>query len=218
MILLSQSSEKTTEAFGKIAEQIRKTNDSVEKIQEAINLIASIADQTNLLSLNASIEAARAGEAGRGFAVVASEIQKLAEQTNSSAGIIDDIIVMLSNESLETVKSINAVIAMIDDQKEKVDETKMKFSSVSEGIDSTEQEMQGVLQQASTCSKAGEQMVDLMTNLSSIAEENAASTEQTTASMAELNNATVSLAETAQELKRLSNMLNEDLNYFRIDG
>ncbi|MDD5901251.1 MAG: HAMP domain-containing methyl-accepting chemotaxis protein [Lachnospiraceae bacterium] len=218
MILLSQSSEKTTEAFGKIAEQIRKTNDSVEKIQEAINLIASIADQTNLLSLNASIEAARAGEAGRGFAVVASEIQKLAEQTNSSAGIIDDIIVMLSNESLETVKSINEVIAMIDDQKEKVDETKMKFSSVSEGIDSTEQEMQGVLQQASTCSKAGEQMVDLMTNLSSIAEENAASTEQTTASMAELNNATVSLAETAQELKRLSNMLNEDLNYFRIDG
>ena len=61
-------------------------------------------------------------------------------------------------------------------------------------------------------------MVDLMTNLSSIAEENAASTEQTTASMAELNNATVSLAETAQELKHLSNMLNEDLNYFRIDG
>ena len=217
MLLLSQSSEKTTEAFGKIAEQIRKTNDSVQKIQEAINLIASIADQTNLLSLNASIEAARAGEAGKGFAVVASEIQKLAEQTNSSAGIIDGIIAMLSNESLETVKSINEVIAMIDDQKAKMDETKTRFSSVSEGIDSTEKEMQGVLQQASTCSKAGEQMVDLMTNLSSIAEENAASTEQTTTSMVELNDATVSLAETAQELKRLSDVLKEDLNYFSME-
>lgn len=217
MLLLSQSSEKTTEAFGKIAEQIRKTNDSVQRIQEAINLIASIADQTNLLSLNASIEAARAGEAGKGFAVVASEIQKLAEQTNSSAGIIDGIIAMLSNESLETVKSINEVIAMIDDQKAKMDETKTRFSSVSEGIDSTEKEMQGVLQQASTCSKAGEQMVDLMTNLSSIAEENAASTEQTTTSMMELNDATVSLAETAQELKRLSDVLKEDLNYFSME-
>ncbi len=124
---------------------------------------------------------------------------------------------MLSNESLETVKSINEVIAMIDDQKAKMDETKTRFSSVSEGIDSTEKEMQGVLQQASTCSKAGEQMVDLMTNLSSIAEENAASTEQTTTSMMELNDATVSLAETAQELKRLSDVLKVDLNYFSME-
>ncbi len=217
MLELSKSSDMTTEAFDKIAEQIRKTNESVMKIQEAINLIASIASQTNLLSLNASIEAARAGEAGRGFAVVASEIQKLAEQTNSSASIIDEIIVMLSEESKQTVQSINEVTTMIDDQKVKMDETKLRFNSVREGIESTETEMKGVLQQAATCSKAGERVVDLMTNLSAIAEENAASTEQTNASMNELNDATVSLAETAQELKRLSDALNADLNYFRME-
>ncbi len=216
MLALSQSSDKTTEAFGMIADQIRKTNDSVQKIQEAIDLITSISEQTNLLSLNASIEAARAGEAGRGFAVVASEIQKLAEQTNSSAGIINGIIAMLSEESQKTVKSINEVTEMIEDQKAKVDETKLKFSSVSEGIDSTEHEMQGVLQQASTCSKAGEHVVDLMNSLSAIAEENAASTEQTATSMVELNDATVSLAETAQELKRLADTLEEDLSYFSL--
>ncbi|MDE7297231.1 MAG: hypothetical protein K2N94_00195, partial [Lachnospiraceae bacterium] len=214
MLELSKSSDLTTEAFSKIAEQIRKTNESVLKIQEAVNLIASIADQTNLLSLNASIEAARAGDAGRGFAVVAGEIQKLAEQTNSSAGIINNIIAGLSAESEQTVQSINEVTAIIGDQKEKLDETKLRFRSVSEDIRTTESEMRAVLRQADTCSQAGRHVGELMTNLSAIAEENAASTEQTNTSMNELNSATVSLAETAQELKKLSDVLNADLNYF----
>lgn len=217
MLQLNKSSDKTTEAFERIAQQVKKTDESVVKIQEAVNIIASIAQQTNLLSLNASIEAARAGEAGRGFAVVAGEIQKLAEQTNASAGIVDEIIELLSEESKLTVESINEVTAMIEDQKVKVDETKMKFDAVSDGIADTEDEMKGVLQQASTCGSAGEHVVDLMANLSAIAEENAASTEQTNASMNELNDATVSLAETAQELKRLSNALITDLNYFSIE-
>lgn len=211
---LADTSDMTSAAFDKIAAQIIKTNESVVKIQEAVDLIASIASQTNLLSLNASIEAARAGEAGRGFAVVASEIQKLAEQTNTSAGIIDTIIVTLSQESEETVRSINDVTTMIQGQKQKLEETQDKFKAVNEGIKSTDREMNGVLSQADDCSKAGEHAVDLMTNLSAIAEENAASTEQTNASMAELDSGTSSLADTARELKRLSDSLNESLNYF----
>ena len=206
-----------TDAFLRISEQIHKTDASVVKIQEVVNLIAQIATQTNLLSLNASIEAARAGEAGKGFAVVASEIQKLAEQTNSSAKVIDEIILSLSNESQQTVQSINEVTDMIVNQKAKLDETKAKFEVVEEGILSTGKGMKTVLEQADVCGRAGEHVVSLMTNLSAIAEENAATTEQTNTSMNELNDATASLARTAMELKQLSASVEESLNYFHTE-
>lgn len=211
---LSSTSDQTTDAFIKISEQIHKTNASVVKIQEVVNLIAEVASQTNLLSLNASIEAARAGEAGRGFAVVASEIQKLAEQTNSSAKVIDDIILTLSKESQETVLSINEVTDMIMNQKTKLDETRMKFGVVEEGICAAATGMKTVQEQADVCGRSGEHVVSLMTNLSAIAEENAATTEQTNASMNDLNDATASLARTAEELKKLSVAVEENLNYF----
>lgn len=211
---LSSTSDQTTGAFIKISGQIHKTNESVEKIQEVVNLIAEIASQTNLLSLNASIEAARAGTAGKGFAVVASEIQKLAEQTNSSAKIIDDIILALSKESKETVQSINEVTDLIMNQKQMLNDTRAKFGVVEDGICFTCSAMQNVQEHSDACVKAGEHVVSLMTNLSAIAEQNAAAAYQTNTSMNELHDATASFARTAMRLKQLSAAVEENLNYF----
>ncbi|MBP3609054.1 MAG: methyl-accepting chemotaxis protein [Lachnospiraceae bacterium] len=211
---LSANSTQTTEAFSNISEQIKKTNDSVIKIQEVVNLIAQIAAQTNLLSLNASIEAARAGEAGRGFAVVASEIQKLAEQTNSSAKIIDQIIMTLSEESKEAVSAMNEMTCIIAEQKTKLDETCAKFVMVSDGIEDTTDGMQEVLRQADKGNKTGKTVSDLIISLSVVAEENAAAAEDTKASMEGLNEATISLAATAQKLNRLSMIAKQNLQYY----
>lgn len=215
---LSLSSDRVTEAFLNISEQIRKTNESVIKIQEVVNLIAEIASKTTLLSLNASIEAARAGEAGRGFSVVAGEIQKLAEQTNSSAKVINDIILLLSNDSQQTVQSIHEVTDLILNQKTRLEETKDRFHMVESGIHSTVGGMGRVLEQAGICGRAGEHVVLLMDNLSAIAEQNVVSTLQTNASMNELNDATISLAKTAEDLKKLSLAVREDLNYFKTEN
>ena len=211
---MSATSNETVEAFQKISDQIHKTNDSVIEIQKVVNLISEIASQTNLLSLNASIEAARAGEAGKGFAVVASEIQKLAEQTNSSAKVIDEIIYSLSEESRVAVESIGEMTQIMIKQKEKLDETCETFVHVSQGIEATVDGMGEVMAHADRCSQSGQRVSDLISNLSAIAEENAASTEETNASMGELNDATASLTQMTQQLKELSDTVNSDLQYY----
>ncbi len=216
MDTLNRSSVSTNEAFGRIVEQVNKTDESVGKIQDAVSLIASVANQINLLSLNASIEAARAGEAGRGFAVVASEISNLADQTNESTTIIEGIIKDLTEESNRTVETINEVTERIEEQKNSIDSTSNIFGDVSTGIDYTIEAVEKVLIQAQDCEKSGETVVDLMTNLSAISQENAASAETTSTAMTKLNMETAKLAETSAELKGLADNLKEDLEFFRI--
>lgn len=213
---LTRSSDYTTEAFGKIVEQVKKTDESVGKIQEAVSLIATVADQINLLSLNASIEAARAGDAGKGFAVVASEISNLADQTNQSTAVIEDIIRGLSEESNRTVETIFEVTGLIENQKESINSTGDAFSNVSHGIDFTRSSVSEVLNQAEACENASEAVADLMTNLSAISEENAASAETTSVAMTQLNEETTRLAETSEELMRYADELQEDLKFFEI--
>jgi methyl-accepting chemotaxis protein len=92
-----KKSEENNAIAAEIAGIIITTNEEAEKIQQASQMIKSIADQTNLLALNAAIEAARAGESGRGFSVVADEIRQLAEQSDTFAEQIVFVIKELSN-------------------------------------------------------------------------------------------------------------------------
>lgn len=213
---LSASNDKTTEAIKKIEVSVHTTNESVTRIQEAVSLIASIASETSLLALNASIEAARAGEAGRGFSVVATQISKLSEDSAQSTKTIEDIIHQLTLDSEASVKVMNEVNEIITEQQKKLDQTKEKFSDVSNGIDSSMKESRLIHYQAGECDSERGKVVDVIQSLSAVSEENAASTEQTTASMQELNATINLLAEAARELKDMAVSLEEEVAFFKL--
>ncbi|MCD7825829.1 MAG: methyl-accepting chemotaxis protein [Clostridiaceae bacterium] len=213
---LSNSNDKTMNAIARIGEQVHATNESANKISEAIQLITSIAEETNLLSLNASIEAARAGEQGKGFAVVANQIQKLAEQSNESAQRIAEIINELLNDSENTVTVMTEVEKIVNEQQEKLTQTKDQFGQVSQGIVDSRDETSSIKTQTGACDSARVKVVDVITNLSAISEENAASTQETTASMQELNATINLLAESAANLSKLSDTLEEEMTFFQI--
>lgn len=215
---LSLSNDHTVAAVNKIAKNVEATDHSVSEIKEAVNLITEIASQTNLLSLNASIEAARAGEAGKGFAVVAMEIQKLSEESNASALKITDIIFKLSNDSKNSIEVMDEVKARLQEQQEKLNETKQKFEEVIAGIINSREGTEKIQGQAKHCDDARRSLIDIVQNLSAISEEYAASSEETTSSMAELNSTMSVLSDSAKELKDLAVSLEKDISYFKITG
>ncbi|MDE6318478.1 MAG: methyl-accepting chemotaxis protein, partial [Lachnospiraceae bacterium] len=129
---LAKINDEARGAIDVIYEQTNTTNESAMKIREATSLITSIAEETNLLSLNASIEAARAGEQGRGFAVVAGQIQKLAEQSNDSARQIENIIDSLIEDSQKSVETMEDVKRIMESQNESVGHTNERFLQVGE--------------------------------------------------------------------------------------
>lgn len=213
---LSAANEKTVEAFSQVAQQTHTTSESVQKIREATELITSIASQTNLLSLNASIEAARAGEAGRGFAVVATEIQKLAEQSSDSADIIKRIIGELVTQAELTVQIVDEVKEIVEAQQEKLTQTQEHFVSLEEGIRTSTSETAHIKKETEVCDEARGKVETVIMSLSAISEQNAASTEETTASMTELNGTIEHLVSASGRLKEMADELEAGLKFFSV--
>lgn len=214
---LDAINKKAIESIDVIYEQTNTTNASALKIKDATSLIASIAEETNLLSLNASIEAARAGEAGRGFAVVASQIQKLAEQSNNSAKTIDEIIAVLLKDSETAVHTMEDVKEIMKQQNENVEKTGTVFTQVREGIDESISGMSQIVSRTSQLDNARTSIVDTVQNLTAIAQENAASTQETTASVTEISSIIQEIASNAAELQNIAEVLEENMSKFKTE-
>ena len=213
---LEEINEKTKEAIDVIYQQTHTTNESAVKIREAVNLITDIAEETNLLSLNASIEAARAGEQGRGFAVVAGQIQRLAEQSNESAKKIEAIVVSLINDSDKSVEMMDGIRKIMAEQNEKVDKTSEMFDLLKQGIDHSVVAVNVIADSTKEIDRMRVGVVDASQNLTSIAEENAASAEETSAAVSELTGIMETIAKDAADLRKLADDLYAEFQFFKV--
>jgi len=182
-----QGMQKIASVVRESAESIGKLAKSADQIGEIIGVIDDIADQTNLLALNAAIEAARAGEQGRGFAVVADEVRKLAERTGKATGEITGMIKGIQEETTEAVASMETGIQEVDAGRELADKA---GNSLTE-IVNMNQSVMDMIQQIATASEeqssAAEQISKNIENVASIAKESATGAEQSAAAAEELN-------------------------------
>lgn len=214
--VLTKTNSSTMEDVKDVNQQITLTNDSINAIYEALNLIQDIASQTNLLSLNASIEAARAGEVGKGFAVVAEEIKKLAEQSSeTSERINENLNDLVSNYQL-IVQKMDETTDNINNQNAKLMETKNNFVTLENGIDDTNSQITLISQMVDELDKEREKINEAVLNLSAVSQENAASTEEIMASIEELNSIVALVDNKASGLTELSGELAGKVSVFTI--
>lgn len=208
--------EKAVKSIDMIYERTNTTNKSVEDIKAAINIITSIAEETNLLSLNASIEAARAGEQGRGFAVVASQIQKLAEQSNESAKQIEDITEKLIEDSQQAVSGMQDVREIMNKQSMNVKNTNSAFDKVKDNIEVSIEGVKEITGLTEKLDSTRTAVTDTVQNLSAIAEENAASSQECSASVTEVCNIMERVTNDAVRLKEISKVIDDQIKEFII--
>lgn len=213
---LDEITKVTIDTIDIVSEQTNKNNDSAADINKTIEIIKGLASQTNLLSLNASIEAVRAGDAGRGFAVVAEEIRNLSEESSGNAKEIEGIVKELVNNVKISVNKMQEVTSNVKKQQQCLDETREAFQNLSREVSLVEEVTKEIGDQTEILNSLKQIVTDSVNSLASVVEENAASTEETSASMMLLSQTIGECSEDTQGLVELSRRQNEQASKFQL--
>lgn len=213
---LLDANQNTIRIAEDVANGIMEEGIVVEEIRNAAQVIMDIASQTNLLSLNASIEAARAGEAGRGFAVVAGEISSLAEQSNKSAQEIHGVINNIIDKSNKNTDLANKIKVSVSEEGGVLKKVSESFNNVTECIKSTTVNINDITNSSGTLDESKQLMIDEISNLSSISEQNAESTELTNASVQELKASIDNIHNQTEEISSAVERVTQSIAFFKV--
>ena len=217
MDMIMTNSRQSVEAVRDIALQIKETNSSITEVDKAVELILSISQQTNLLSLNASIEAARAGEFGRGFAVVAEEIRHLSEQSAEGAEMIKNLAQTITQKSKKSVELADKVHSLIIHEQENVSKTQNKYEELSRDITVSVEEIKSIADKTDNLTDYKEKVIDNVQNLSAISEENTANNEEVNNNIDEITSEVQIVNDNCEKMNDMAKELEKSVAYFVID-
>lgn len=198
---LVQANMRTKEDVVSMQAQAEATNEAADAIKQAAGLIDAIADQTNLLALNASIEAARAGESGKGFAVVATEIGALANQSTQAVGEISNIINDLVSKSVQSLQIMEKVNGTVERQVDVLNATQSIFNDLYTNLDQCMASIVNIEEMTEEIERQRQGITTVLDTLNSLAQDNAASSEETSAMTEELGQIVVRSKEMVDGLK-----------------
>lgn len=187
-----------------------------KKINEIVDVIKDISEQTNLLALNAAIEAARAGEAGKGFAVVADEVRKLAEQSNNSAQQIAELVANIYHEIEKAVHNMTISTKEVDEGVVIVDEAGNAFRSIVGEIENIVLQIEQINESIQSLAMSSKDIAESINSAAALTEETAASTEEISASTEEQAAAIQEVASSSQELAKMAEELNSIVARFKL--
>ena len=199
-----------------VGDAVQKLYDGSKSIAEINELITSIAGQTKLLALNAAIEAARAGEAGRGFAVVAEEIRKLAEQSRGFTDEINGIIAELKTKSQQAVDTMEVSKKLVEESNVNLGRTQRRFEMIGEAVQNADGVVERLNASAKQLSEKNKSIAGIVERLMKLAHENDVTTDEAETSVDSQTQALADIAEASESLAQVATDLQNEVGRFNI--